>query len=113
MRIAFFLAACGLANLLLAESKTQSFDADPNWEAVNNRKLPDKRPQVTQDFGYADGKIGGTITRASECAFYADKTEPKTLDYKLSASGSFALTKTTAGSGIFFGFFNANQPGTS
>ena len=74
---------------------------------------------MTQDFGYsktnfagkAAGEMGGQITRASEPAFYADKIGPVTLDDKLSASGTFALTKTTAGGGIFFGFFRAEQPG--
>src|SRR5205085_12377539 len=74
---------------------------------------------VTQDFGYsktnfagkAAGELGGQITRASEPASYGDKIGPVTLDEKLSASGTFALTKTTAGGGVFFGFFRAEQPG--
>src|SRR5439155_19249026 len=50
--------------------------------------------------------------RAARPAFYADKIEPKTLNDRLTASGSFALTKTTGGSGVFFGFFRAEQPGS-
>jgi hypothetical protein len=99
--------------------KSESFDKDPGWEAHNNRIVPERVPTVTQDFGYsktkfagkAAGEMGGHVTRASEPAFYADKIGPKTLDDKLSASGTFALTKTTAGGGIFFGFFRAEQPG--
>src|SRR5439155_21128553 len=51
--------------------------------------------------------------RASEPAFYADKFEAKTLEDKLTASGTFAITKTTGGSGLFFGFFHGEQPGAS
>src|SRR5262249_28654591 len=53
----------------------------------------------------------GLVTRASEPAFYADKIGPRTLDDRLSASGTFAITKTTGGAGVFFGFFRAEQPG--
>jgi hypothetical protein len=99
--------------------KTERFDKDPSWEGHNNHIVPEHVPTVTQDFGYskthfagkAAGELGGQVTRASEPAYYADKIGPKTLDDKLSASGTFALTKTTPGGGIFFGFFRAEQPG--
>jgi hypothetical protein len=98
--------------------KTESFDKDPGWEGHNNRIVPERVPTVTQDFGYSKtnfagkvaGELGGQITRASEPAYYADKTGPVTLDDKLSASGTFALTKSSPGGGIFFGFFRAEQP---
>src|SRR5262245_18707454 len=99
--------------------KTESFDRDPGWEAHNNRIVPREVPTIVQDFGYsktsvagkAAGEMGGQVWRASEPAYYADKIEPRTLDDKLSASGTFALTKTTPGGGMFFGFFRAEQPG--
>ncbi|HEY1381897.1 MAG TPA: hypothetical protein VGF55_34170 [Gemmataceae bacterium] len=99
--------------------KTESFDADPGWEGHNNRIVPQRVPTVTQDFGYSPtnfagtekGELGGHVTRASEPAFYADKIGPVTLDDRLSASGTFAVTKTTGGGGVFFGFFRAEQPG--
>ncbi len=99
--------------------KTESFDKDPGWEGHNNRVVPLKAPTVAQDFGYsktnfagnAAGELGGQIMRASEPAYYADKIGPVTLDDKLSASGTFALTQTTPGGGIFFGFFRAEQAG--
>jgi hypothetical protein len=99
--------------------KAESFDRDPGWEGHNNRVVPGRVPTVTQDFGYsktnvagrAGGELGGSVTRASEPAYYADRIGPVTLDEKLSASGTFALTKTTAGGGVFFGFFRAEQPG--
>ncbi|MBX6313818.1 MAG: hypothetical protein IRY99_13015 [Isosphaeraceae bacterium] len=100
-------------------TKTESFDRDPGWEAHDNRIAPKEYPTIVQDFGYsptnvagrAPGEMGGRVWRASEPAYYADKIGPKTLDDKLSASGTFALTKTTAGAGMFFGFFKAEQPG--
>jgi hypothetical protein len=99
--------------------KTESFDRDPGWEAHNNRIVPRNAPTVVQDFGFSStnhagktaGELGGQVTRAAEPAYYADKIGPKTLDDKLSASGSFAFTKTTPGGGVFFGFFRADQPG--
>jgi hypothetical protein len=100
--------------------KAESFEKDPGWEGHNNRIVPDRVPTVKQDFGYSKtsfagktaGELGGQVTRASEPAYYGDKIGPVTLDDKLSASGTFALTKTTAGGGIFFGFFRAEQPGS-
>jgi len=98
--------------------KTESFDKAPGWEGHNNRIMPERPPIVTQDFGYsktnfagpAVGEMGGRITRAAEPAYYADKIGPVTLDDKLSASGTFAITKSSPGGGIFFGFFRAEQP---
>jgi hypothetical protein len=99
--------------------KTESFDREPGWEGHNNRVVPEKRPTVTQDFGYGKtnfagmekGELGGLVTRAAEPAYYAEKISHLTLDDKLSAAGTFAITKTIAGGGIFFGFFRAEQPG--
>lgn len=113
-----FLVAAHVA-VAAEPMKTESFDRDPQWTARNNRQVPTERPTVTQNFGYSPtnhagkspGEMGGTVRRASEPAFYAAKIEPKTLDDKLSASGTFALTKTTPGGGIFLGFFRGEQPG--
>jgi hypothetical protein len=104
---------------VVAGVRTQSFDRDPGWEGHDNRIVPKDHPTVTQDFGYspthfagsAGGEMGGEVQRASEPAFYADKIEPKTLNDRLSASGSFALTRGSGSAGVFFGFFNAKQPG--
>jgi hypothetical protein len=97
----------------------ESFDHDPGWEEYNNRIVAGHYPTIVQDFGYsgthhagkAAGEIGGQVCRASEPAYYADRIGPRTLDDKLSAAGTFALTESTASSGIFFGFFRAEQPG--
>jgi hypothetical protein len=101
--------------------KTENFDRDPGWEGFNNRVVPKRVLMVKQDFGYtptrhagrAAGEMGGLIQRASTPAFYADTIAVKTLDDPLTASGSFAITSTQAGAGIFFGYFNAAQPGGS
>ncbi|MDB5323936.1 MAG: hypothetical protein JWN40_5567 [Phycisphaerales bacterium] len=101
--------------------KTQHFDQDPNWDAHNNRITPKKTLTVHQDFGYtpthfagqAPGELGGTIQRSTTPASYAAKIAPRTLDDKFSAAGSFAVTASQPGAGVFFGFFNANQPGGS
>jgi hypothetical protein len=99
-------------------TRSESFDKEPGWEGHNNHIVPEKLPTVTQDFGYSKtsfagkaGELGGLVTRAAEPAYYADKITPVTLDEKFSASGTFAITKTTPGGGVFFGFFRAEQPG--
>jgi hypothetical protein len=98
--------------------KTEHFDTDPGWEGFNNRVVPEQAKSVTQDFGYSPtrfaagekGELGGRVQRAGKPAFYADTMAVKTLNDKLSASGSFALTATSTNSGVFFGWFNAEQP---
>jgi hypothetical protein len=122
--LATFLPAVLLASLRSEERpglgmKTESFDRDPGWEGHHNRIVLKQYPTIVQDFGFskthfagkAPGEIGGQVSRASEPSYYAAKIGQKTLEDKLSASGTFALTKTTGGSGIFFGFFRAEQPG--
>ena len=107
------VAAVAMVMLLTGATRTQSFGEDPNWDQHNNRLIPKDPPMVTQDFGWGDGKMGGTVMRASEPAYYAASIGTRTLDEKLSASGTFSITKTTGGAGVFFGFFNATQPGAS
>ena len=55
--------------------------------------------------------MGGRIQRSTTPASYAVGS-PRTLD-DLSASGSFAVTASQGGAGVFFGFFNSHQPGGS
>jgi hypothetical protein len=118
------LIALTSAHIIAEESaktvtKTQSFDTDPNWEAFNNRIVPKEYRTIAQNFGFsqsnfagkAPGEMGGRVWRAAKPAFYADRIETKTLDDRLTASGSFAIKKSTPGSGIFFGFFRGDQPG--
>jgi len=102
--------------------KTERFDRDPGWEEHNNRIVPKNAPKVQQDFGFsatnhagqANGEMGGRIQRSTTLAAYAAALSPaKTLEDKFSAAGSFAITEAQAGAGVFFGFFNAEQPGGS
>jgi hypothetical protein len=101
--------------------KSESFDRDPQWEGFNNRMKAQKATTITQDFGYSPsrfaggqaGEAGGAIQRSMTPAFYAKKIEPKSLKDKLSASGTFAITKSGGSSGVFFGWFNANKTGSS
>lgn len=101
--------------------KTEQFDRDPDWEGHNNRIVLESVPTVKQDFGYSAshfagksaGEIGGKVTRATKPAYYAARIAPKTLDDKLTASGSFAITASQGGAGVFFGWFNSQQPGGS
>ncbi|MFA6562975.1 MAG: hypothetical protein WCV00_13780 [Verrucomicrobiia bacterium] len=103
-------------------ANTERFDRDPGWEGRNNRIVPKSFPVVKQDFGYsptqfagkAKGEMGGRIQRSTTPASYAVPLEPaKTLDDKLTASGSFVITSSQGGAGVFFGFFNSQQPGGS
>lgn len=121
------LLAVGIA-LSAAESplksgfKSESFDRDPGWEGHNNRIVPKDAQMVRQDFGYSAthfagqgaGEVGGRIQRSTTPASYAARLSPaKTLDEPFSASGSFAITASQPGAGVFFGFFNSQQPGGS
>src|ERR1041385_1197213 len=101
--------------------KSETFDRDPGWEGHNNRMTPKKASVVKQDFGYstthfagkAAGEMGGAIQRATKPASYAAALTPaKTLEDRLSASGTFAMP-VRGGGGVFFGFFNSQQPGGS
>src|SRR5687768_11225969 len=101
--------------------KTETFDRDPGWDAHNNRIVPEKVRMVKQDFGYsatnnagtAKGEMGGVIQRSTTPASYAAEIKPKTLDDRLTASGTFAITASQPGAGVFFGYFNSKQPGGS
>jgi hypothetical protein len=100
-------------------ARTEHFDRDPGWEGHNNHVT---RPPVTvtQDFGFsatnkagkAAGEIGGQVWRSTTPAYYADRISPRGLDDRLTASGAFALTATAGGSGLFFGWFNADTLGS-
>ncbi len=117
--------AVGHCTLVVAAApalKVETFDHDPGWEEHHNRVVPKKALTVTQDFGYsatnfagkAAGEMGGVIQRSTTPASYAAPLAPaRTLEQKFTASGSFAITRATPGAGVFFGFFNSQQPGGS
>ncbi len=99
--------------------KTESFDRDPGWESHNNHLVPQVVKTVEQDFGYSDtnfagkekGEIGGRIWRCSKQASYATPIRVRTLNDKLNASGTFALTASSGSSGVFLGWFQGEQAG--
>jgi hypothetical protein len=115
------IVACAVASVSLGATRSQTFDSDPGWTGLNNRVEVKQYPTVTQDFGYSKtnhagasvGEMGGMVTRAATPAFYGDKVGSLTLDDRMSASGTFAFTKTSAGAGVFVGFFQEHQPGAS
>jgi hypothetical protein len=119
----FLLPLVAASTLAAADQfKTEHFDRDPDWEGYNNHIVPKKPLLVKQDFGYsatnhagkAAGEMGGVIQRSTTPAAYAAPLSPaKTLEDKLTASGSFAITGAQGGAGVFFGFFNSQQPGGS
>jgi hypothetical protein len=119
----FWTAVAGLHAADSPQSllKIEHFDRDPGWDALNNQVVVKKVPTVRQDFGYSatknaaktSGELGGRVTRAIRPAAYADPIPAKTLNDHLSATGTFAITHSQSGAGVFFGYFNAMQPGGS
>lgn len=115
------------ANLALAADapesnsgiKHESFDHDPHWDGLNNRILASTGRIATQDFGYSatahstdqPGELGGSVQRSTTPAYFAKRVPPRTLNDGFTASGTFALTHSTASSGVFFGLFNSEQQG--
>jgi hypothetical protein len=95
-----------------AEVERADFSADPNWEGYRNRLLPDPLPIVRQDFGWS-GKpeIGGWVQRSVTPASYAKTIPVRTLNDRLTASGSFCVTEDQGGSGTMFGWFHENSRG--
>jgi len=100
--------------------KTETFDSDPQWEGYKNRTLPEDPLIVEQDFGYSatsfagekEGEIGGTVRRCSVPAYYVGRIPTKTLNDRLSASGTFAIKSTDGGGGVMFGWFNSENLAT-
>src|SRR5690349_15868327 len=105
-----------------ATIKFEHFEHDPGWEGYHNHNVPTESRMVQQDFGYsktrfaskAPGELGGRIQRTSTPASYAAPVSPvRTLEDKLTASGTFTLAAGKGTGGAFFGFFNSQQPGGS
>ena len=121
--LAFLVTGAPLCAQSTSTFKTEHFDRDPGWEGHHNHVPPAKPLLVKQDFGFspnthhagkAAGEMGGRIQRSTTPASYAAALAPAlTLDEKFSASGTFAFTDSQPGSGFFFGFFHAAQPGAS
>lgn len=98
----------------------ETFDADPHWEGVGNRKsyiTRHVRPRF--DFGFSPthfaggqraGELGGVVFRGDcrypdRLAYYGDRLETLTLDKPLRAAGKVALRRGVSDSTVLFGFF--------
>jgi hypothetical protein len=112
--IAIALTANVMAIFSLGQTpteRTERFDADPKWEARNNRSVTPRK--IRQDFGYSAtahaggqrGEMGGFITAAAEPAYYAKKIAPTTFSNRLAASGTISCTGESFH--VLVGFFNA------
>lgn len=91
------------------------FDTDAKWESFRNRLAPESRNVVRQRFGFREsnlaggiepGEIGGRVHRDHTRATYAKKITPKTLDDRLSVSGTFSVTDDEGSAGVLIGWFN-------
>ena len=123
LSFAFTLAIAPMdAHAADTTSKHENFDHDPGWEEINNRIVLENPRTTVQDFGFSPttsfaggkpGEIGGKVTRTARLAFYAAKLPTRTLNDRLSASGAFTFTETSASAGVFVGFFNDQQSETA
>jgi hypothetical protein len=109
--VSFALANVGL----MAAERTEYFDADPQWDARNNRAVSPEPQQVEQDFRYREtqhaggeraGEIGGLLTPAAEPTYYAKPLKELSFDDGLSASGNFIATGRHFH--VLVGFFNTS-----
>jgi hypothetical protein len=116
---------CVLAGSVYGETRNSTatpatFEADPKWDGFRNRRLPDPRPQVRQDFGYsrtnhaggqAAGEIGGVVHRSQPRAYYAKAIPTLTFNDHFSASGKFAVTQAGDAGGAMIGWFHETSDG--
>ena len=120
MLLAELIPAAHVASQDLIQRR-ESFNADPKWDAHNNRIQVEGNP-VKQDFGFsttnhakgkAAGEIGGRIQRCTTPAWYGKPFEkPKSWDEPLHCSGRFVVNQTSGMSGTYFGWFNTQTMDT-
>src|SRR3954463_3457849 len=111
---ALLLALC--CERAVAAERTEHFDADPHWDARNNRASSPEPRTIQQDFGFSattshcggsSGEMGGFINPAAEPAYYAKALPTLSFDDTLSASGKFVCAKGRFH--VLVGFFNSNS----
>jgi hypothetical protein len=107
---------------LTFNGETESFDSDPQWEAIGTRRTyrtASVRPRL--DFGFSRthfaggrsaGELGGEIFRGDRryperLAYYGDRVGPLTLDKPLRAAGKVSLRRGVSDSTTLLGFFNS------
>jgi hypothetical protein len=99
--------------------RSEDFQVDPPWESYRSRLLPSPLPVTRQDFGWraarpgepGGGAIGGWIQRSLTPAWFAKVIPTRTLNDKLSAAGTFAVTRDDSSSGTLFGWFHETSRG--
>jgi hypothetical protein len=97
--------------------RSEDFTTDPRWESYRSRLLPNPVPITLQDFGWRAlpqseaGEIGGWIQRSLTPAWFAKVIPTRTLNNKLSASGTFSVTRDESTSGVLFGWFHETSRG--
>jgi hypothetical protein len=114
-------AALGLVPVALGAPTLvfEDFSADPRWESHRSRLLPAPLPITRQDFGRqrtgddasAHAEIGGWIQRSLTPASFARVISTRTLNDRLSASGTFAVSRDDSSSGVLFGWFHETSRG--
>jgi hypothetical protein len=116
----FTVMAANAQRIDAAGRRHQTFDADPKWEGRSNRNVPEKVKTITQDFGHCAshlaggqnaGEIGGAMFKHKTPASYAKPIATKTLDDRLSASGTLFLRESSPSSAIMVGWFNSESRG--
>jgi len=114
------VAALGSQTLAQDPSRRfEDFSSDPRWESYRSRLLPNPLPVTRQDFGRRDtlhadgtrGEIGGWIQRSLTPASFAKIIPMRTLNDRLAASGSIAVTRDDSSSGTLFGWFHESSRG--
>jgi hypothetical protein len=116
------IGCCSLAMLLASDGRTQDlstrfedFTVDPHWQSYRSQLLPKTMPVVRQDFGLTKFQghpaLGGWVQRSLTPAWFAKVIPGRTLNDKFSASGKFAVTNDSGGSGMLFGWFNDKSRG--
>jgi hypothetical protein len=104
---------------LVFDGKAMDFATDPGWIGVGNHESYVRSVEGgVHDFGYSAthfaggasaGELGGTIWRSGVYGFYGDNVGPLSLNDKLEASGKVVLNVGPPDSGMYIGFFNADE----
>lgn len=104
-----------LDDLVINGSK-QSFDEDPEWDAVGNRtEFSEDTVRPFHDFGVvaaaedgsSGGSIGGIIWRDERPSYYADRVGPLSLDNELYAEGTVRFVASGPDSAVYLGWFDS------
>lgn len=104
------------------DGRTEDFANDPGWEGSgNHRRYEEPIVAGANDYGFSaqtdyaggsPGELGGIMWRnARNFGYYADRTEPLSLNDRLEARGRVMLKVGAPDSGMAFGWFNSEVKG--